>query len=408
MTQPLQVLYGGAHRFNAEAPRKLALLALETLDQYAPDAARFAEMTGVDPASADLVRAAVARRLSQPAGFDDLRVDFEDGYGPRSDTEEDAHALAVGVSLAAVPDPAPRLGVRVKSMGPETRSRALRTLRAVIRACVEARGGLPQGFVVTLPKISRADEVSALCAALQAEERGLSLPEGLIGVELMVETPWSLSNVSSLVETAGARLESLHLGAYDLLSALQIRAEVQSLQHPIVALARRQLALMGAAASIRVSDGATTLLPVGPHRGALSEAQRSENREAVAAGWRRHIGDIWAGFDDGIRQGWDLHPNQLVSRYAGVFSVQLAGLDGVLDRLGRFVQTAAQAVRAGAVFDDAATAQGLVAQTLAALDSGLLDEDTVASRVGVSVELLRGRSFAAMVGVRPRAPSVRP
>ena len=62
---------------------------------------------------------------------DDQRIDFEDGYGPRGDEEEDGHAKAAALAVAealhanALP---PLLGIRVKSFGPATRRRAERTL----------------------------------------------------------------------------------------------------------------------------------------------------------------------------------------------------------------------------------------------------------------------------------------
>ncbi|HEY5948856.1 MAG TPA: hypothetical protein VIV40_25370, partial [Kofleriaceae bacterium] len=39
--QAVHTVYGGAHLFSAETPKKLGELALRSLDTYAPDAATF-------------------------------------------------------------------------------------------------------------------------------------------------------------------------------------------------------------------------------------------------------------------------------------------------------------------------------------------------------------------------------
>ena len=100
----------------------------------------------------------------------------------------------------------------------------------------------------------------------------------------------------------------------------------------------------------------------------------------------------------GVHQGWDLHPGQVMWRHALVIAHGRAAFPATARRLKAFIGQAAQAVRAGAVFDDAATGQGMLGDVLRAVDSGAVSEAEAAEAVGVAVGSLRTRSFAAIVG----------
>src|SRR6185437_6861557 len=77
--------------------------------------------------------------------IEDLRIDFEDGYGVRGDDEEDAAARAAASAMLVGPMP-PFVGVRCKSLEAQTRRRAVRTLDELLGAL---NGDLPAGFVIT-------------------------------------------------------------------------------------------------------------------------------------------------------------------------------------------------------------------------------------------------------------------
>ena len=101
--------------------------------------------------------------------IEDLRVDFEDGYGVRDDVREDADARAAAEAMHVGPMP-PFLGIRCKSLEGATRRRAVRTLDVFL----DALGPPPSGFVVTLPKVSAPEQVAAmssLCDALETRAR---------------------------------------------------------------------------------------------------------------------------------------------------------------------------------------------------------------------------------------------
>ena len=112
--------------------------------------------------------------------------------------------------------------------------------------------------------------------------------------------------------------------------------------------------------------------------------------------WRLHYADVRRSLTQGYYQSWDLHPAQLVSRYAAVYSFFLEGLDGAAERLRRFVAGAGQAMLTGSVFDDEASGQGLLNFFLRGLASGALTAED-AARSGLSPTELETRSFRMIV-----------
>src|SRR5262249_22220906 len=127
---------------------------------------------------------------------EDFRLDFEDGYGPRPDAEEDGHAQSaaheVGAGLAAGTLP-PFIGIRIKPMSAELHARSLRTLDLFVTALAGATGGeLPSNFLVTIPKLMSPAHVTAVARACETLERKLKLPVKAIRLELMIETPQSI------------------------------------------------------------------------------------------------------------------------------------------------------------------------------------------------------------------------
>ena len=401
--QPVHTVYGGAHLFRADTAPRLGTRALEALDAYAPDATSLAEVLGVDARVWERVR---AKLLREPV--EDFRIDFEDGYGVRPDAEEDEHAeaaareLARGMREGTLP---PFIGIRVRALTEETRARAARTLELFLATLARETGGaLPPGFVVTLPKVTLPEQPEYLAALFDALEREHGV-QGL-RMEIMVETPEALADAEgrsalpALVRAGRGRITAAHFGAYDYTAALGITAVHQHLRHPACDWARHAMQVALAGTGVRWSDGATPLLPVGPHRGELTPEQAAENRAAVHAGWRVHHADVRHGLAAGFYQGWDLHPAQLVSRYAAVYGFFLEGVDAAGERLRNFVERAARATRVGSAFDDAATGQGLLNFFLRAVGCGALGEDEALARTGLTPAELRSRSFATIVRAR--------
>lgn len=405
--QPVHTVYGGAHLWKAETARKIGELARRALDDHAPDAATLAGTLGIAPGLADRVYARVVEKLAREP-VEDFRVDFEDGYGHRPDAEEDGHAIAAARETARALREGllpPFFGIRVKALAPETRARAARTLDLFVSALVgETGGALPSGFVVTLPKVTMPEEVAALVELFELLEHGLGMRPGTLRLEIMIETTQAILGprgevaVGQLVEAARGRCVAAHFGTYDYTASCDITAAEQRMTHPACDFARHMMQVALSRTGVFLSDGATTAMPIGPHRGpTLTGAQRDENRAVVHAAWRVAHDNIRDSLMRGFYQGWDLHPAQLPVRYATVYAFFLESVTPAAERLRAFVKRAAQATLVGHTFDDAATGQGLLNYFLRTLNAGALTTDEVTQLTGLTPDQLRTRSFAAII-----------
>jgi hypothetical protein len=369
--QPLHTVYVPADRYRRDLPARYGAFALRLLDEHAPDAAAFEAATGV---TGDVLGRVRAKLAAQPV--EDLRVDFEDGYGLRPDDEEDAAALAAGGALAAgsagpTEVSAPLLcGVRVKSFEPATRRRSLRTLDLVVRGAVEA-GGLPPRFVAVLPKVTHPAEATALVAVCEALEAAHGLAAGALRFELQVEVPRAIvgpdgaATVARLVHASAGRCEGLHYGTYDFSAAAGVPASEQALDHPLADHAKAVVQLAAAGTGVRVSDGSTNVVPDG-------------DAAQVHAAWRLHARLVDRALRRGLYQGWDLHPGQLPTRYAASYAFLREELATTGDRLRAYVSRAATGV-----LDEPATAQALAATVLRGLESGAVDDPEASAATGL-------------------------
>jgi len=89
--QPVHTVYGGAHLFRADIVEKLGATALRSLQDYAPDADSLADALGYDRELSALIYPRIVDKLRREP-VEDLRIDFEDGFGTRPDEEEDRFA----------------------------------------------------------------------------------------------------------------------------------------------------------------------------------------------------------------------------------------------------------------------------------------------------------------------------
>lgn len=410
--QPVHVVYGGGHLFRADTAARLGEVARRALAEYAPDPATLDQALGLG-ALADAVYRRVADKLVREP-VEDFRIDFEDGYGTRPDADEDrdvtaaAREVAKGHAAGTLPE---CIGIRVKPLTEELRVRSLRTLRLFVATLLETAGALPENFIVTCPKITALEQVRVFAGLLEALERELQLPAGTLRFEAMIETPQNVldadggSMMPRMIAAAAGRLQAAHFGTYDYTASLGITAAHQRMRHPACDHAKHVMQVSFAGTGVWLSDGSTAILPVPVHSaaaGALSAQQRAENRAGVHAAWRLHADDVRHSLAGGFYQGWDLHPAQLVSRYAAVFEFFLAGLEPASERLKNFVSKLAQATLVGDVFDDAATGQGLLNYFLRGVQSGAISEDEAVRRSGLTVGEIRGRSFVAIVRARAR------
>jgi citrate lyase beta subunit len=381
-SQPLHTLYVPADRITPTTRVEFGTEALRLLETHAPDPAAFEDAFGVDAPVAERARTRVHAKLErQPV--EDLRVDFEDGYGARPDDEEDRHAeeAARAVHAARESGTAPAsFGLRVKSFADGMQARSVRTLDTFLTTLIEAAGGLPEGFVVTFPKVNTAEHVTIFAEVLERLELGLGLADGTLRFEVQVETPRSVIAPDGAVaaprilDAAGGRLTAMHVGVFDYTASLGLMPWEQRLDHPANDLARRLLQVSLAGTGVAISDGSSNAVPA------------SDRTEDVHAAWRVHAGHVRHSLSAGFYQGWDLHPSHLVSRYAAVYGWLLPHLDDATARVGAW--------RAGAategVLDEPATIIGLLRYLRLAVSSGAVDQAEVLERADLSPDELRG------------------
>lgn len=412
--QPVHTVYGGAHLFTADSAPRLGALALSALDQYAPSAAILAKALGLrtENGFAETVRARVVDKLRREP-VEDYRLDFEDGYGSRSDAEEDGHAgsaareVAAGMAAGTLP---PFIGIRIKPLSKELHGRSLRTLDLFVSALVKAgQKRLPGHFVITVPKVMTPAHVVAVARACAALERRLRLAPHSLKLELMIETPQSIlapdgtSALRGLVRAGGGRVRAAHFGTYDYTALCGITASWQHMRHRACDFAKHMMQVSLAQTGVFLSDGATNVMPVPAHKASvgrpLTAVQRRENTETVHRAWKLHFDDVTHSLVNGYYQGWDLHAAQLPTRYAALYAFFLVARPAATARLRNFVEKAAQATRIGDVFDDAATGQGLLNFFARGLSSGAITLEE-ARETGLTHKELQGRSFPAILEAR--------
>jgi citrate lyase beta subunit len=410
--QPVHTVYGGAHLFKSDSAERLGSLARRSLEQFAPDAPTFAK--AIDLIGDTKLHATIYRRVAeklQREPVEDFRIDFEDGYGNRPDAEEDGHAASAAAEVAeghknrTLP---PFIGIRIKPFNEELRARSFRTLDIFVSNLVERNNGqLPDNFVVTLPKITIPEQVTALVALLNHLEEKRSLCAGSLKFEMMIETTQSIINhrgqlnLPLLLGQSEGRCVAAHFGTYDYTAGCNITAAHQHMLHAACDFAKHMMQVSFAGTGVWLSDGATNIMPVAPHRapegGTLTQQQIDENRETVHRGWKLHYNHIQHSLVNAFYQGWDLHPAQLPTRYAAVYAFFLESLDAASERLKNFVEKAAKATLVGDVFDDAATGQGLLNYFLRAVNCGAITEVEAVERSGLTLPELRSASFVKIL-----------
>ena len=441
--QPVHTVYGGAHLFRWDTSVRLGQAARQTFASYGSDPLRFAHGIGLVGGAASYAgntaglqarfeQDAEALRREQPGAWlafavhervlkklerepvEDYRIDFEDGFGVRSDAEEDAAAEAAAREVArgmverSLP---PFIGIRIKCFNEEWTTRSARTLELFLGTLLaETAGTLPDQFLITLPKVTLAEQPRALVRLLELLEQRHQLPPGRLKLEIMVELtqavlgPDGRCPLPELLRACQGRCFGAHLGTYDFTASCDITAAYQAMRHPLCDLAKGMMVLAYAGTGIFLSDGATNVLPVAPHRASadgeqLSDAQTAENSAAIYNAWRLYQGNVRHSLEGAFYQGWDLHPAQLPVRYAATYAFFLEGLAPAAERLRNFIQKAAQATLVGDVFDDAATGQGLLNYFVRAFHCGAITEREL-GQTGLSLDEFRLRSFTKILDGR--------
>ncbi|MGI9544438.1 MAG: DUF6986 family protein [Cyclobacteriaceae bacterium] len=425
--QPVHTVYGGADLFKANSAEKMGQVALNTLQTYAPNFVAFAKALNLpgheglpdepnaiknyedrlshNPGPGWLAHSVYNKVLqklkSEPV--EDFRIDFEDGFGNRGWEEEDATAIkaaeevALGMEKKSLP---PFIGIRIKSFTEDLKERGVRTLDLFITALAEKTSGkLPDNFVVMLPKVTIPEQVTALVRLFELLESNTELSPNSLKCEMMVETTQAIMDdhgknpLRKFIEASQGRMIATAFGTYDYTASNNITAKYQDMGHPVCDFAHYVMKVALGGTGIWLSDGATNVMPIGPHRGDhLTHEQITENTMVVHRTWKKAYDHTRHSLWKGLYQGWDLHPSQLPTRYAAIYTFFLESYQKAQHRLKSFVEQSARATLTGEVFDDAATGQGLLNYFLRGLNCGALSEEDVLT-TGLTLEELHSRSF---------------
>ncbi|MFJ3709912.1 MULTISPECIES: DUF6986 family protein [unclassified Streptomyces] len=391
--QPVHTVYVPGDAFEPRTVRSWGDQALASLDAHAPDAGSFAALLGIGTELAGPVYERVRAKL-QREPVEDLRIDFEDGYGPRPDAEEDAAAARAARLVAeayADGTAAPYMGIRMKCMEAAVRDRGIRTTDIFLTGLMQA-GGLPEGLVLTLPKVTYPEQVTAFVRLLEAFEEAHGLPGGRIGFEIQIETSQSIlaadgtAAVARMITAAEGRATGLHYGTFDYSACVGVSAAHQASDHPAADHAKAVMQVAAAGTGVRVSDGSTNVLPIG-------------TTEHVHEAWRLHYGLTRRALARAYYQGWDMHPAHLPTRYAAVYAFYREGLEPAAARLAAYVAKAG-----GDVMDEPATAKALSGYLLRGLDCGALDSAEVTGLTGLTRADLDGFASPRRADLTVTAP----
>ena len=431
--QPVHTVYGGANLFKNDTCIRMGEIALRSLQTYAPNFVELARALSLEgheslPHS-EKEALELEKRLSampederrrekawlpwavytkvihklQTEPVEDFRIDFEDGYGNRPDVEEDATAIAAAREVAegmknnTLP---PFIGIRIKPFTEDLKQRSVRTLDLFLTELLDKTNKtLPPNFVVMLPKVTIPEQVTTLVQLFKLIEQKHGLTPGSLKMETMVEATQIIMDEEGrnplyrIIKASEDRCIAAHFGTYDYTASCGITARYQTMAHPVCDFAHHMTKVALAGTGIFLSDGATNVMPIGPHRGEhLSFEQQQENRIAVRKAWQTGFGHTMHSLINGFYQGWDLNPAQLPMRYAATYTFFLSSLEDATHRLKIFVERSAISTLTGDIFDDAATGQGLLNFFLKAMNCGAIEaKDAMAT--GLTLSEIQSRSF---------------
>ena len=446
--QPVHTVYGGANLFKADTCVRMGEIALNNLQTYAPNFVELARVLQLKnhehlPGSEKAIAAFTARldaltpeaRKQEPAwlaysvynkivqklqreAVEDFRIDFEDGFGNRPDAEEDetavraAQAVAKGMAQGTL---SPFIGIRIKPFTEDMKARGVRTLDIFLTTLLAETGGrLPNNFVVMLPKVTIPEQMTTMVRLFELLEKANNLAPGTLKMETMVEATQIVMDEEGrnpllrIIRAGEGRCVAAHFGTYDYTASCGITARYQTMAHSVCDFAHHMTKVALGGTGIFLSDGATNVMPIGPHRGDnLSYAQLRENQESVHNAWRHAYYHTTHSLVNGLYQGWDLNPAQLPMRYAATYSFFLGSYDDAVLRLRTFVERAAISTLTGDIFDDAATGQGLLNFFLKALNCGAISEEEIEA-TGLTRDEINTRSFFRILeGRRKQAAKFR-
>jgi citrate lyase beta subunit len=370
--QPVHTVYIPADRYTPEMPAQWGQFALALVEEHGGMAAVCAGVGLSEEITAQVADRVTTKLATSP--IEDLRLDFEDGYGDRGKETEDAdsEAAAAAVASAVTDGLAPAfIGIRFKCFEEPTRRRGIRTLDLFLAGLLNRLGELPPGLVLTFPKVSTVSQVTAMVDVCRALESAHGLAERALGFEIQVETPPLIlgadgtAPIAAAIHAGDRRVTSLHYGTYDYSASLQISAEYQAADHPAADHAKQIMQLAAAGTGVHVADGSTNILPIG-------------GPEEVRAAWQIHFDLVGRALRRGVYQGWDLHAAQLPTRYAATFAFYREGLPRAARRLADYLGHSGSGI-----LDEPATARALARYLHRGFACGAVEEAELRDQVGL-------------------------
>ena len=208
-----------------------------------------------------------AKLAAEPV--EDLRIDFEDGYGGRADAEEDdvppsAAALVAPTSRDGTAPPCVRHPGQVVRHG-RPRERGIRTPGPLPH---RAGRGAAEGFVITFPKVTDVEQVRGASGdVLDA----LEAANGALRFEIQVETPQAVVGPPTAarrcprcIAAGRGRVTGLHFGTYDYTRGLRPRRGAPAPRRtPRATSPAACMQVAAAGTGVAAVDGSTNVLPVG-------------------------------------------------------------------------------------------------------------------------------------------------
>lgn len=386
--QPVHTVYVPADRYRGELPRHWGEQATRLVTDHGGDAA-MCRIAGVPEHLVDDVAERVGTKLATDP-IEDLRLDFEDGYGDRGDAAEDADTVDAAGHLADAVEAgiAPAfVGLRFKCFEDTTRRRGIRTLDLFLGTLLDRLGVLPDGFTITFPKVSTVSQVESMVEVCGALEERLGLTAGRLRFEIQVETPQIIISsdgsipIARALQVGAGRVTALHYGTYDYSAALQIAAAHQAGDHPAADFAKQVMQVAVAGTTVHLADGSTNILPLG-------------SDDQVRAAWQLHARLVRRALERGFYQGWDLHAHQLPTRYAATFAFYRADLASTTKRLAAYVNH-----DDSQILDEPATARALARYLQRGLACGAVADHEVESSTGLTADRIASLARARPIPV---------
>ncbi len=130
--------------------------------------------------------------------------------------------------------------------------------------------------------------------------------------------------------------------------------------------AKAHMQAAAAQTGVQISEGSTNILPLGTDDEALR-------------GWRLHARLVARHLGNGIYQGWDLHPHQLITRYAATFRFYRQEFAPCAARLRTYAHGTS-----GTVLDELTTAKALVYYLQRGVACGALSRQDVTEATGLT------------------------